>query len=416
MLNLVKVKPRSLEDYQKVVGRKAISEIKKLAQKLEGQKVVHINATPFGGGVAEILRSLTPLMNACGIKAQWYSLAGNNEDFFKITKEFHNALQGERISLPESQKKAYLARIKKIAQSLPQIKADIWIIHDPQPLALIDYLPSDKPTLWRCHIDTSDPNPEFWRFLKPYIKKYDQVIFSLKDYVNGSFDKRKVRIVQPAIDPLLKKNSLMPLKAARELLQKFDLDPKRPLMAQISRFDPWKDPQGVVKAYKLAKKEIPKLQLAYFGLKVAQDDPQAEAIYLETEKMVGPDPDIHLFFNPKGFKLRILDEFVRAGQSAAEVIVQKSIREGFGLTVTEAMWKSKPVIGGNVGGIRLQIQNGYNGFLVNSIEECAEKMILLLKNKKLRKKIGKRAKEPVKEKYLITRLLKDYLKILADLI
>jgi trehalose synthase len=240
--------------------------------------------------------------------------------------------------------------MKRVAQDLPKIKADYWVIHDPQVLPLIDYIPHGQPTVWRCHIDTSHPNPDFWKFIKPFVKKYDKIIFSLKDYVHNGTNREKIEIVQPAIDPLLPKNSPMSARAGKMFLKRLGIDPKRPLVAQISRFDPWKDPEGVVKAYKLAKKQIPELQLAYFGLKIAKDDPEADEIYARTKRIAGKDPDCHLIFDPKVLGRRSFDSFVQASQSAADVILQKSTREGFGLTVAEGMWKSKPVIGGRVGG------------------------------------------------------------------
>lgn len=415
MLKLVRVKKRSIKEYEKIVGKRAITKIKKLAAGLKKKRVIHINATPVGGGVAEILKNLVPLMKSCGIKTRWYSLHGHYQNFFNVTKEFHNALQGKDATLSDREKLIYLSTIEKIATSLPLRKADFWIIHDPQVLALIDYLPHGQPAIWRMHIDTSAPNPEFWQFILPFIQKYDKVIFSLKDYIHNSINGRRVRVIPPAIDPVVDKNTPMPLKEARRMVEKFGVDSKRPLIIQVSRFDPWKDPQGVVKAYKLAKKKIPALQLAYLGLKIAKDDPEAEIIYRKTKRLAGKDKDIHLFFDPNILDGYPVSEFVRAHQSAADIILQKSTREGFGLTVTEAMWKSKPIIGGNVGGIRLQIRNRYNGYLVNSISECAQKIIYLLNNSKLRNKIGKKAKKSVKENYLITRLLKDYLTVLSDL-
>ena len=405
---------KKIEDYRKFISSDIYCELKELAKQLKGLKIAHINATSLGGGVAEILSSLVSLMNDLGIKCHWHTLPPD-KIFFQITKKIHNGLQGEKIVLTDKEKKLYFSRNKKIARLIRSIKTDIWVIHDPQPLPLISYFPNLHPSILRLHIDLSNPQKDTWRFLLPHIEKYDKVIFSIKDFVHRDIPKEKIAIFPPAIDPLSPKNIPLSLKSSKSILQNFEINIDKPLITQISRFDIWKDPIGVIRAYYLAKKEIPDLQLALIGLILAQDDPEAIKVYEKVKKYAKGDPDIFLFSDIRTFNIEN-DILVNAFQVASDIILQKSIKEGFGLTVTEAMWKEKPIIGGNVGGIRVQIENGKNGFLVNSPEETAKIIIQLIKDPNLAKKIGKQAKETVREKFLIPRLLRDYLKLFTELI
>lgn len=414
MLPQVPLQKKKIKDYQELISDNLYQEIITLAKKLKNLRVVHINATSLGGGVAEILRTLVPLMLEAGLKAKWYTLPPD-ERFFRITKKIHNLLQGKQDVLAGDEKRIYLDTNKEIAESIKNIKADIWVIHDPQPLPLISYLPDSISSILRLHIDLSNPQKETWDFLLPYIKKYNRVIFSVEDFANKSISKNKIEIFTPAIDPLTDKNKPLNPEYAKGIIQNFEINTDKPLIAQISRFDIWKDPLGVIGAYYLAKKEIPDLQLALVGIFQAQDDPEAIEVFERVKKHAKGDPDIFLFSNLEKPNIEN-DILVNTIQVASDVILQKSIKEGFGLTVTEAMWKEKPVIGGNVGGIKLQIKNNENGFLVNSPKEAAKRIVQLIKNPELAKKFGKKAQKTVKEKFLIPRLLRDYLRLFADLL
>ncbi len=415
MLPCVKTTTASLKEYKGVISDKLLEEVKALAKGLKGLKVVMVNATPQGGGVAEILKSLTPLMKGLGLDANWYVLPPDPK-FFDLTKNIHNALQGKEYSFSFQSRGLYHRHQEKVAKLMLNMKPDVWIIHDPQPMGVIHYLPNFHPSISHIHIDTTSPNQEVWEFMKSFLLMYDKIIFSTKDFVSKSLPEEKVVVFPPAIDPLTDKNKSLKPAAAKEILKKLGINPVKPLMSQVSRFDPWKDPSGVIKAYRLAKKKIPNLQLALVGLLLAVDDPEAQRILKEVQEEAEGDPDIFLFSDPKQLGKLKVDIFVNAFQAGSDVILQKSTREGFGLTVAEAMWKEKPVIGGKVGGIKLQIQNGKNGFLVSSPEEAASRVIQLVKNPQLSEKLGRAAKESVREKFLMPRLLRDYLKLFRELV
>jgi trehalose synthase len=306
--------------------------------------------------------------------------------------------------------------MEETAKLMQDMKADVWIIHDPQPVGLIPYMPNFHPSIWRVHIDTSHPNKDAWEFINPFMRMYDRIVFTCEDFIGPHLPKEKVRVFPPAIDPLTIKNSPLSLDSAKDIVKSFNIDLDRPLVIQVARFDPWKDPLGVVEAYRIAKKKIPGLQLAFLGLFLAKDDPEAMKIFNKVQKYTKNDPDIFLFSDPAQIGSLRVDTFVNAFQTAATVILQKSIREGFGLTVSEAMWKGQPVIGGKVGGIKLQIKEGKNGFLVSSPKQTAKRIIQLIENPQLAEKLGRAAKETVREKFLMPRLLRDYLKLFQELI
>jgi len=414
MLPRVSLQKKKIRNYQQFVKNDLYREVLELAKQLKGLKVVHINATSLGGGVAEILSVLAPLMNDLEIRTHWYVLFPD-ERFFKVTKKIHNILQGKQTVLTDNEKKFYLDTNKKIADSMRRVKPDIWVIHDPQPLPLISYFPNLHPSILRFHIDLSNPQQNTWDFLFPHIEKYERIIFSMKDFVNEVIPKEKIAVFPPAIDPLSPKNIPLNIESAKSIVQNFGINTDKPLVTQISRFDAWKDPLGVIKAYYLAKNKIPDLQLALVGIFQAQDDPEAIEVFEKVKKHVKGDPDIFLFSDIRALNIEN-DILINAFQVASNLILQKSIKEGFGLTVAEAMWKEKPVIGGNVGGIKLQIKNNKNGFLVNSSEETAKRIVQLIKNPDLAKKMGKKAKKTVRERFLIPRLLRDYLKLFAELV
>lgn len=413
MLPLVKTPTQKLEKYQDLISKQLFNETIKLSKELKGLKVFHVNATPRGGGVAEILKSLIPLMKGVGLKAEWYTIPPRN-NFFEITKKMHNALQGKKYKFPFSARKKYMLQMARTAELMRGMKPDIWVIHDPQPAGVAVFLPNFHPAISRLHIDLTSSNEGVWKFVASFLELYDKVILSSKDFVKDRV-KEKAVVFQPAIDPLNPKNQLMPLTSANEILRNFGINPDKPLVTQVSRFDPWKDPLGVIEAYQLAKKKIPDLQLALVGLFLARDDPEAERIYAKVRKKAEKDKDIFLFAEVERLGSLKVHVFVNAIQAASDVILQKSVREGFGLVVAEAMWKEKPVIGGNVGGIKFQIKNGKNGFLISTPKEMASRIVQLVENPGLGKKIGQEAKETIREKFLMPRLLRDYLKLFKQL-
>ena len=414
MLPLVKTPTQKLEKYKSFISDELFEEIKNLTQQLKGLKVNIVNSTSRGGGVAEILKSLVPLMKGEGIKAEWYTIPPR-EDFFKITKEIHDALQGKEYIFPFWHRVRYLQHIERSASLMRDMKSDIWVIHDPQPAGVILYLPQFHPSICRLHIDITSPNEETWNFFAGIFRMYDKIVLSSKEFIKKEI-KEKVVVFPPAIDPLMPKNQSLDLTAAKGILKNYGIDTSRPLISQVSRFDPWKGFPEVIEAYLLAKKKIPGLQLAMVGFFLALDDPEAAKIYKLVKSKSEKNPDIFLFSDPQMLGSLKVDDFVNAIQVGSDVILQNSIREGFGLSVTEAMWKRKAVIGRRTGGIKLQIQNSENGFLVSNSKELAKRIIQLIKNPELAKKLGETARETVKEKFLIPRLLRDYLKLFKELV
>lgn len=390
-----------MTDYEPLIGAEAVARIQAKARCLQGFHVANINSTYYGGGVAELLNSLTLLMNGLGIRAGWRTLNGR-PDFFTITKKMHNALQGGAFH-PTDRKFEIYEQVLYENSVRMHLNHDCVVVHDPQPLALIQYYAKRCPWIWRCHIDLSRPNPDLWNYLVPYVEKYDAAIFSSRDYA------RNLSIPQhffmPAIDPFTAKNRPFSEQEVRERLEHYNIPTDLPLVAQVSRFDHWKDPQGVVRAFKIARKEV-EATLVLLG-NYATDDPEGQEVF---ESLLDSQEERILV-------LSCGDDtaLVNALQTRAAVILQKSTREGFGLTVTEAMWKGTPVIGGNVGGIRYQIEDGVNGFLVSSVEQAADRMIRLLKDQNLRETMGRRAKETVRERFLMPRLLEQYLDLFNSL-
>jgi trehalose synthase len=384
-----------IEDYEPFVGAETIERIKKKTKNLQHLHVANVNSTYYGGGVAELLTSLTLLMNSVGIKTGWRVIQGA-PDFFSITKKMHNALQGGEINLSGRKMEIYEEVIYENAIRNHLENHNMVIIHDPQPLPMINHYKKNGPWIWRCHVDLSNPNKNLWSYLVPFIEKYDAVIFSIKDY------EKKLKTPQvffmPAIDPFSILNREMSEREIKDRLDHYDIPIDLPLIVQISRFDRWKDPQGVIKAFKLARKEV-NCTLVLLG-NVATDDPEGAEVY---ESLLDGREERIIILSHQDTAL------VNALQRKAAVVLQKSIREGFGLTVSEAMWKGTPVIGGNVGGIRYQIKDGVNGFLVSSVEEAAKRMVQLIKDEKLRKEMGMKAKETIRKKFLLTRYLEQYL-------
>ncbi|MBW2310333.1 MAG: glycosyltransferase [Deltaproteobacteria bacterium] len=401
-----------LEDYRRIVGDKVIGEIARKARALYGKHIVHINSTYQGGGVAEILNNLVPLMNDIGIDTGWRTLHGF-PDFFEITKKFHNALQGESIHFTEQKKRLYYQANGDFA-TYTHIDHDCVIIHDPQPLPLIKFYKKRQPWIWRCHVDLSNPNEKLWEFLSSFMLRYDVVIVSNKNYLKKDLPVDQV-IIYPAIDPLSSKNMDIPEGDIAKYLKKYGISTDKPLITQISRFDKWKDPGGVIKVFKLVKEKID-CRLVLCG-NLATDDPEGIRMYARTEKEAQKlieNGDVVLVTDPAASNFI----FINALQRKSSVIVQKSSKEGFGLVVTEALWKGTPVVASNIGGIPLQIKDGENGFLLDfeDTQGFADKIITVLNEPALAVEMGRKGHEHVKSKFLITRLLIDYLDLLADLV
>ncbi len=409
-LELVGVKRKALEDYRRIIGDDLIEEIHDLAAQIKGVRVLHVNATASGGGVAELLNSLVPLEQDCGLKIEWRVLC-KHEGLFKATKGFHNALQGMPFHLTPEIKQVYLERNQYCAAMLGN-EYDVVIIHDPQPAALPRFGDfSGVRWIWRCHIDTSLPSPEVWDFLRPFIQEYDVAVFTMPEFVPSDFSGPRMEFIAPAIDPLSPKNRALPKYLCREEVAEFGIDLSRPLMIQVARFDPWKDPQGVIRAYRLVKQDLPQLQLALIGA-MAEDDPEGWEVYNAIREEQKKESDFHIFTNLTGVGAHEVNCF----QRVADVVVQKSIREGFGLVVAEALWKGTPVVAGNTGGIPLQMQNGIGGFLVDSVEECAERVAYPLTHSDEAESVARKGWEKVRDNFLMPRLLRDELNLLQSIL
>jgi len=398
----------SLEKFRHVVPDETLAEIYNRARGLYGKNIVHLNATYQGGGVAEILYSLVLLMNDVGINAGWRILHGSQE-FFEITKSYHNALQGAKLNLSDRKKNVYL-NVNDNFSKFTHLDHDCVIIHDPQPLALIRSYRKHQPWIWRCHIDLTDPHKGLWDFLKGFLLKYDQVVFSSEKYFKEDLPVAQ-RLMFPAINPLSQKNQDISDKIIAEHIDAAGIPTDKPVITQVSRLDPWKDPEGVIDVFKLVKEEVDCRLL--FCYNVASDDPEGlrmyDKVHKKASKLLKTGDIIFVVGNN--------ETLVNAIQRFSSVVIQKSIREGFCLAVTEALWKGTPVVASNVGGIPIQIEDGRNGFLLEPMDNkgFADRIIHLLKNPEEAEAIGKRATEFVREKFLITRLLSDYLYMLNDI-
>ncbi len=393
---------KRIEDYRGVTPKGTIEFLQGLARKAQGRKILHINSTKLGGGVAEILRGLVPLLQDVGIEARWEVISGN-EEFFSTTKAFHNSLQGQEQHISRQMLQTYLEVNRANAGRLC-FDADYVIVHDPQPAALIESRPSSGKWIWRCHIDISRPQWRVWSFLRQFVVKHDAAIFSLPRFAQRLPIPQY--LIYPSIDPLSDKNRDLPGEEQSRILQRLNISLDKPILLQVSRFDRFKDPLGVIKAYQIVKRHHDvQLVLAGGG---ATDDPEGETVLSEVREAARDDPDIRVLLLPPDAHLEI-----NALQRAATIVLQKSIREGFGLTVAEAMWKGKPVIGGFTGGITVQLVYGLTGFTVNSVEGAAFRVHYLLDNPEVMVKMGEEAKEFVRRNFLITRHLGDYLALMT---
>ena len=404
MLQAVNVGRKSLADYGTLVSRGLIEEIARLAAPLEGKRIVHLSATAFGGGVAEINYTLVPLMADAGLDVEWRIMQGADE-FYGVTKAIHNALQGDPRSLSPDEIEIFRRYNAQNAEQLAADDYDYVIIHDPQPAAVIDsYANSRAKWIWRGHIDFSTPNQEVFSLLLPSLRRYDAAIFHLREYAPPAAGLRTVVIWPPAIDPLTPKNMALSAEDAAYIVDQFGVDVDRPLLTQISRFDPWKDPLGVIDAYREVKQEVPEVQLALVG-SMAHDDPEGWDYYNRTVEHADGDPDIFILSNMNNVGAVEVNAF----QVHARAVIQKSIREGFGLTVTEALWKGRPTVGGRAGGIVAQIDDGRTGWLVGSVGECARACLEILGDGAAARERALLGKEDVRRRFLTPRLLRDWL-------
>ncbi|HZC30344.1 MAG TPA: glycosyltransferase [Gaiellaceae bacterium] len=409
-LRPVEAAPRRLDDYRGIAPNELLDEASALAAALDGARVLQLNATAFGGGVAELLASEVGLMRDLGVEAEWRLLCPDAE-LFQATKRIHNAMQGQPVSLDEHDLHVYLERNRHCAAMLAD-EWDVIVVHDPQPAAMIasEAAPSAA-WVWRCHIDTSTPDPDTWELLRAFVVGYDAFVFTLPEFCPPGLDRERLAVIAPAIDPLTAKNRPLPRHLARQIVAGQGIDLTRPLVVQVSRFDPWKDPLGVVAAWRLARAELPGLQLALVG-SMADDDPEGFAIYDQVRAATAAEPDCHLLTNLTGIGALEVNAF----QREADVVVQKSLREGFGLTVSEALWKQALVVGTRVGGIPLQL-GADGGLLVDDVEGCAAAIVILLENQNgLAGLLALAGRERVRREFLTPRLLRDDLALYRKLL
>lgn len=399
-----------LESYRGIVDDSLLVEIETLSRKLSGLRVCHVNATAEGGGVAELLFRLIPVYRALGLNADWRIIHGDAE-FYRVTKSFHNGLQGADIRLTEEVQREYLQHNEIGAADL-DAGYDVYFVHDPQPAAIRSFKDgSGSKWIWRCHIDSSAPNPAVWRFLKPYIERYDASVFTLAAFRPPDLRMQNVVFIAPAIDPHGTKNMELPIDLCRRVIADAGINLRNPMILQVARFDPWKDPLGVLSAYRLVKSVKPGVQLVLIGA-MAGDDPEGWGILHLIQEQARVDANIHVLTNLTG----VGSMEVNAFQRAADVILQKSTKEGFGLVVSEALWKSKPIVAGKAGGIPLQFPSGYERFLVADVEQCAAQVSYLLDNPAEAAAFGRAGREQVRRNFLLPRLVRDELKLMADLV
>ncbi len=414
MLQRVNPGNKSLADYRSIIRRHLYDEIVEFSERLDGIRVLHVSSTSFGGGVAEILYTLVPLMRDVGLETEWGVMFGA-EPFFNVTKSFHNALQGADYELSVEDRAIYEEYNRQSAEALQKAEEewDILFVHDPQPALLKHFsggLSEKTRWIWRCHIDTSTPNKQVLDYLLPYITDYDAQIYTLKEYTPPGVDVPGLTIIPPSIDPLSPKNMALSSDDSRYIANQFGVDTNRPFILQVSRFDPWKDPLGVIDVYRAVKEEVPEVQLVLIG-SMAHDDPEGWDYWYKTVNYAAGDQDIFLFSNLTNVGAIEVNAF----QSIADVVVQKSIREGFGLVVAEALWKARPLVASRVGGIPMQVTAG-GGILIDTIPEAAAACLKLLKDAEFAREMGRQGKEHVREHYLTPRQLRDDLRLFAKLL
>jgi len=409
MLDLVDVGEGALETYRGIAPDELLDAVSRAASELRGARVLHLNATPYGGGVSELLRSVIPLLADRGLRPEWRIISGD-DPFFQVTKALHNGLQGAPRGLDDKEKARYLATSRANAANFAH-EYDFIFVHDPQPAALLEFAGKGAARwIWRSHIDTSHANQEIWHFLRPFLTNYDAAVFTMADFVPPDLPTPVVDIIPPAIDPQNPKNLTLPESTARQVLDWIGVRVERPLVTQVSRFDPWKDPLGVIEAYRMAREQVPALQLALVG-SMAFDDPECWEMYRAIRAAIAGDKSIHVFTNLVG----VGNVEVNAFQALSKVVIQKSLKEGFGLVVAEALWKGTPVVAGRAGGIPLQMADGTGGVLVESVDECARAMVALLQDPARAHALGASGRERVRRHFLIPRLVLDELSLMRRL-
>jgi trehalose synthase len=414
VLERVPLLEKDLDDYAEIVEPGTLERIHALAAPLEGARVLHVNATAYGGGVAELLSTHVALLRSIGIDAEWQVIHGSDE-FFAVTKAVHNALQGAEVEWTSHMERIYLERVLDNALLL-EGDWDFVVMHDPQPAAMRDYVrarglsPEDTKWIWRCHIDLTDANQRVFEFFRPFVEQYDASVFTMPQFVPHSLHMDHIVFAPPCIDPLSVKNLDLPKPFVDEIVKQYGVRSSEPLIVQVSRFDPWKDPIGVIEAYRIVQEEFPNVQLVLAG-SMATDDPEGFHYWELANEARAGDPNVHLLSNIQ----QIGNVQINAFQRAADVVMQKSLREGFGLTVSEGMWKLKPVVGGRCGGITLQIDEGTNGFLVDDVETAAKRTADLLRHPDRAKEMGIAGRERVRREFLSTRELEDWLRLFTEL-
>ena len=397
----------TLAAYRALAGDELITELQELARELRGVRICHVNSSAAGGGVAEILSREVPLLKALGLTVDWQVIRAD-EAFFTATKAVHNALQGARFRLPSDWTTGYFEHNRASADALTG-QYDVYFVHDPQPAPMCRFRRHlHEQWVWRCHIDSSTPDPEVWAFLKALVEEYDGAIFTMKDFVPRDLKVAHLELIPPAIDPFSSRNMEIPLGVCRGAVEDFGVDRQRPLILQVSRFDVWKDPLGVIKAYRLARGHVPGLQLVLAGM-LAEDDPEGHKILEQVHEEAGGDRDIFVLTNVGNMEVNAL-------QRSADVVLQKSLKEGFGLVVAEALWKAKPVVAGAVGGIPMQIPEDHQDFLTDSIDDCAEKIVRLLHDAGVRTQFGEAGRRHIGDHFLLPRLVRDDLRMVRSLI
>ncbi len=400
----------NLGGYRGLLSEEMYEELTSLAKSLQGARICHVNSTAAGGGVAELLARYIPMLQALGVQADWRLIHGEPE-FFAITKSFHNALQGGHYGLGKAEQDLYLKVNERSAKALGN-DYDLYIVHDPQPAAIRHFAGSrGAKWIWRCHIDSSAPDKDVSHFLRPLLEEYEAVVFTMDQFVLPQLASKRIAFIPPAIDPLATKNMELPADLCRRVIADSGVDPNRPLLLQVSRFDPWKDPLGVVHAYRLVKSEIPGVQLVLIGA-MAGDDPEGWEILDRVEEEAANDPDLFVFTNLSG----VGSMEVNAFQRGSDVVIQKSLREGFGLVVSEALWKEKPVVAGNTGGIPMQFPEPFQKNLVSSAEACAERALHLLRHPGERGEFGRAGREHVRQHFLMPRLVRDELRLIRQVL
>ena len=399
-----------VEQYRLLVGDELMDEVATLARELKRARICHINSTAYGGGVAELLSRYLPFLQGVGLSAEWRLIHGEAE-FFTITKAFHNALQGANYDLQEPERKTYL-QVNEQSARLLESDYDVIIVHDPQPAAIRHFTGArNAKWIWRCHIDSSAPDEGVRKFLVPLIHEYDAFVFTMPAFLLPGLDRTRARFIAPAIDAFATKNIDLPLGLCRHAIADSGVDVNRPLLLQVARFDPWKDPLGVIEAYRLVKREFPNVQLVLIGA-MAGDDPEGWQLLDRVQEQSAHDADLFVFTNVAGVGNMEVNVF----QRGCDVVIQKSIREGFGLVVAEALWKEKPIVAGRAGGIPMQFPEGFDRYLTNNVEDCAAQTIHLLHHLGERGQFGRAGRERVRREFLLPRLARDELRLIRDIV